>query len=325
EKALGQAGYTVEQALKAAEGPAEKALAGRLQALVLRYDESIKLAHAVSHLKRVLGEPETREEEQEAEPLIAKGRTAAGETFIVRAERHSQTRRCRAPVSIEFQRPRQKNGLRGGASSSGQCAGEKLRRGLPGGCSGEIESFQVPVPPTVWAVRLLFGDGRTNTNRVVRTPRRDGGPTTIYVQSVHTRRAKPVSLTELDRNGRVITVRKVEPCVTHERRGPSPPYFVPLANAVTPQGEPFTIDASIFHPEPHQTEFGLSLYLGVTGFEGESETLVGGPRAKPKAYPWREAFECAPKPFSVVYGILAAPGDSVSARTATGLVALTKV
>jgi hypothetical protein len=44
-----------------------------------------------------------------------------------------------------------------------------------------------------------------------------------------------------------------------------------------------------------------------------------------KAFPWSLSIGCTPHPYAILYGILAPPGESVTARTPQGIVALNMV
>ncbi len=86
----------------------------------------------------------------------------------------------------------------------------------------------------------------------------------------------------------------------------------------TPYGEPLTIEGTLLRLEGH-TEFSL----GPQSNRGNSVTVEG--LGQSKQFRWNLSTECAPHPYSLLDGILIAPGASVLVRTPTGLTPLTKV
>jgi hypothetical protein len=176
------------------------------------------------------------------------------------------------------------------------------------------------VPSSVRTARLLLSDGRTISSRVVRIPRRYGGPGGIYVQAVRGCSPYPISLTELDTNGDVVRVVQLKLLRCHREPPEKRPTFVKLAEGATPEGEPFRIEGIAFQFGGH-TSFNVGLNAGL--FARRNVIEVGD--VKPKAFPWSLAMECPPHEFAIVYGILSPPGNSVLARTSAGLVPLTKV
>jgi len=320
-KSIGPRG-SLKSLLKPFEGPRDRVLIRQIHALRPKLSQALAgFSQAIARLKRALGVPEDQFEERAREPVLGRGVTHAGTTFTVRPEPtggpfgHS----CRHPVGYEFEE-RTKNGSSGSGSSV--CLGDRSERQPSGSCGGDVATITAVVPASVRTVRLLLSNGQTISSRVVRIPKRYGGPGGIYLQAVRGYSPYPVSLTELDRNGHVVAIKKLGKIrCTREPPGIRGPVFVDLATGTAPDGQPFTIQASIVHLGRGQTGFDLELPFGLHG--GSEGLTIGGP--KPKAFPWSVGYECPPHEFSIVYGILAAPGDSVLARTAEGLVSLTKV
>jgi hypothetical protein len=311
--------------LKPYEGPRELALIRQARTLQPKLSKAFDgVSRAFSHLRRALGVPRDEEEEREQGPVLGRGKTHAGSTFIVRPEtsRGQFGHSCHHPVSYDFKERAKKGSELSSSSGSSVCLGNHSERQLSSGCGGEVESIAVVVPASVRTVRLLLSNGRTISSPVVRIPARYGGPAGLYLQAVRGYSPHPVSLTELDRDGHVVSVRKLSKVRCRRRPHTTGPVFVDLATGTAPGGQSFTIQASIFHFGRH-TSFNLELPVRGTP-DGISEEVIGG-GPKPKAFPWAVASECAPHEFSIVYGVLAAPGDSVLARTAEGLVPLTKV
>jgi hypothetical protein len=315
-------GGSLKSLLKPFEGPRERALIRQIHALRPKLAHAlVGFSQAIARLKRALGVPEDPFEERAREPVLGRGVTHAGTTFTVRPEPtggpfgHS----CRHPVGYEFEE-RTKNSSSGSGSSV--CLGDRSERQPSGSCGRGVATITAVVPASVRTVRLLLSNGQTISSRVVRIPKRYGGPGGIYLQAVRGYSPYPVSLTELDRNGHIVAIKKLGKIrCTREPPGIRGPVFVDLATGTAPGGQPFTIQASIVHFGRGQTSFGLDLGIGVRGSSEDGASNEG----IPKAFPWSVGYECAPHEFSVVYGILAAPGDSVLARTPEGLVSLTKV
>lgn len=322
-EAVGQRG-SLKSLLKPFEGPRERALIRQIHALRPKLSKTLAgLSQVIARLRRALGVPQSPFEERKQEPVLGRGVTRAGTTFTVRPERTRGPfgHACRHPVSYEFEE-RTKSGSSGSGSSI--CLGDRSERQPSGSCGGDIESITAVVPASVRTVRLLLSNGQTISSRVVRIPPRYGGPGGVYLQAVRGYSPYPVSLTELDRNGHVVAVKKLDKIRCRRepsQAGPVGPVFINLATGTAPGGQSFTISAYIVHLGRGQTSFGLERPAGL---HGSSEGItIGGP--KPKAFPWSVGYECPPHEFSVVYGILAAPGDSVLVRTPEGLVPLTKV
>jgi hypothetical protein len=186
-------------------------------------------------------------------------------------------------------------------------------------CEVGIETIQTAVPASVRAARLVLADGRTIESRVVRVPRRDGGPAGIYAQEIRGSTSHAVSLVELNAGGGVVLTLELPRyrCVKPRREPEELLTVTELASGRTPEGETFRISAfGSFNGEP---------FLSVdTGIDPElNEPAIG--LGATKAFPWSLSIGCAPHPYAILYGILAPPGKSVTARTPQGVVALNVV
>ncbi len=317
---------SIRPLLKPFEGPSERALIRGTDALVPKLLHAFTaLSRAATRLNRTLGVPRDRDEERESGPVLGRGTTHAGTTFTVRPEtsRESFGHSCQHPVAYEFEE-RSKGSVISSSSGSSVCLGDHSERHPSGMCGRGVESIAAVVPASVETVRLLLSNGHTISSRVVRIPRRYGGPGGLYLQAVRGYSPHPVSLTELDRNGHVVAVRKLDGIGCRREAPTSGPTSVTLATATAPGGEKLTFDATIVHFGRGQSSFDLAPPFSLHSIEDEpSEGAIGG--EKPRAFPWSLAWECPPHEFSVLYGILAAPGDSVLARTSEGIVPLTMV
>jgi hypothetical protein len=314
---------SIKALLKPYEGPSERALIRRTEALHPKLTDAFTVfARVVMRLDRTLGLPRDEQEEREREPVLGRGTTHAGTTFIVHSETSGDHLRasCHHPVAYDFEERSKKS-----SSGSAVCLGARAERQPSGMCGGGVESIAAVVPASVRTVRLLLSNGQAISSRVVRIPPRYGGPRGLYLQAVRGYSPHPVSITELDRNGHVVAVRKLDDIRCQRESPTSGPTFVTLATATAPGGQTFTLNAIIVHFGRGQSSFNLAPPFSLHSTEdGSSDGAIGG-EPKPKAFSWSVGWECPPHEVSVVYGILSAPGDSVLARTPEGLVPLTKV
>jgi hypothetical protein len=127
-----------------------------------------------------------------------------------------------------------------------------------------------------------------------------------------------VSLVELNAGDEVVLTLNLPRYRCVKPRYPEFPMSVAeLATGHNPEGEPFTISAfGDINREPV-----LSVDTGVD--PGINEPTFG--LQAPKAFPWSLKIGCAPHPYAILYGILAPPGESVTAQTTEGSVALNVV
>jgi hypothetical protein len=315
---------SINALLKPSEGTSAKALIRRGKTLQAKLTRALaSVSRVSSSLERALGVQEAESEAREQEPVLGRGTTRAGSVFVVRREKAAEQPRssCQRSVSVELEEGgKTATGHFLHGSESSVCLSGRDDHRPSGECSGGVETITAAVPASVRTVRLRLSNGQTITSSTVRIAPRDGGPGAVYVQAVRGYSPYPVSLTELDGNGKVIAVEKVK-LRCHKEVAESGPRFVDLATGTTPGGNPFTIQGVLVHFGRHQTSFSLELGVGLHDFEAESGTS----QTKPKTFPWSLAMECQPHEFAIIYGILSAPGSSVMARTPAGLVPLTKV
>jgi hypothetical protein len=279
----------------------------------------------LARLQRTLGVPESSIEEERHAPMLGRRTTRDGATVTVRsyAPREASRPSCQHSVSVEFSERSQ--GSSGGSSGHGDslCIGSGGQRHPSGSCGSGVQSITAAVPPSVRAVRLVFSDGHTITSRVIRIPRSAGGPAGVYAESIRGYSPYPVSLAELDARGHVVKSYPLKEirCMREPppERGPT---LVDLADVITPYGEQFTIQGLVVHFGHDETSFNLALLAGPRGAREESG---GQGEAEPKAFSWSLEHECPPHEYTIIYGILSVPGDSVWARTPSGLTPLTEV
>ena len=302
------------------ENSADRAIARRTTALGERLverelDDEASL-RAWYHLGLALGEKLSPFAEQRLAPVIAKGRTNAGTTFVIRASAHKGSSACRHEVDVEIRE-------RLGGSGSGVCLGERVRTHPSSSCSGPVETVQFATPPDVRRARVRFSNGRTATVSIVEVSARDGGPAGVFIDAFRGYQPYPISAQELNRDGRVLRtvgLRRLRCRKASAGGAPGPPQVVKLATVSTPSGEPLTISGTLLHFSGH-TEFSLGPPIGMRNSELSEEDKD----ATSKQFQWKLSTECAPHPYSLLDGILVAPGASVLVRTPGGLIPLTKV
>ncbi len=250
---------------------------------------------------------------------LGHGRTAAGTRFEVSSGSGplGAPGSCHRSASVFYSRPGAPEVLIQGGPNNPICLSPPKYRHPAVFCEVGIETIQTAVPASVRSARLVLADGRTVESRVVRVPRRDGGPAGVYAEEILGSASHAVSLVELKAGGGVVlTVRLPRyRCVKqrNEREGPT---VTKLASGRTPEGEEFTISAFGGYGEP--------VLRVVTAINSELTEPAIGPGAS-KAFPWSLSIGCAPHPYAILYGILAPPGKSVVAQTPQGAVALNVV
>lgn len=309
----------LEVLLRSYEGEAERETIRRIDALKERLREEDRtdegFSSAEDHMELALGEKLSRFVKQDVAPVIGKGRTSAGTTFVIRASvGKSSPRSCRHEVQIEVHEGN-------GGSGGGVCLSEGARSHPSSSCSGPVETVELATPPDVRQARVRFSDGRTVTVSVVQVPAKDGGPAGVFIDAFRGYNPYPVSVQELSRDGRAlrtVSLRRVRCLKETAANAVGPPQPVNLATVTAPSGETLTI-AGILHRVGRQTEFSLGLQPGMRTSEGGEE------HGERKQFQWLLSTECAPHPYSLLDGILLMPGASVLVRTPAGLVPLTKV
>jgi hypothetical protein len=309
----------LEVLLRQSEGPAERAILRRITAVEeeLREEERTDewFSRAEYQMELSLGEKVSQFAEQKIAPVIGKGRTPAGSTFVIRASVGKRSpRSCRHKVEIEVHEGN-------GGSGGGVCLSEGAHSHPSSSCSGPVETVELATPPDVRRARVRFSNGRTVTVSVVEVPAKDGGPAGVFIDAFRGYNPYPVSVQELSRDGRVlrtVSLRRVRCVKETAANSVGPPEPVHLATVTAPSGEPLAI-SGILHRVGRQTEFSLGVQPGMRTSEGGEEQ---GAR---KQFHWLLSTECGPHPYALLDGLLLAPGASVLVRTPPGLAPLTKV
>jgi len=272
-------------------------------------------------LRRLLGFPHAETEEPKERIVLGRGRTAAGTRFEVSSGTSgglfSSANSCHGSATVAYTRPGEPEVLIVGGPNNPICLSKAAVRHPALFCEEGIETVQTAVPASVRSVRLVLVDGRTIESRVIHVPRKNGGPAGIYAQEIRGSSSHAVSLVELNAGDEVVLTLALPRyrCVKPRHRQEFPLNGAELATGHTPEGEPFTIGAfGEFNGEPF-----LSVNAGVNP---ELNELTIKELQSPKAFPWSLSIGCAPHPYAILYGVLAPPGESVTAQTPEGAVAL---
>jgi hypothetical protein len=271
----------------------------------------------ILRLKRIVGFPGAETKEPKKPIVLGQGRTAAGTRFQVSSESGLLGGLgCHRSASVLYTRPGAPEALIQGVPNNPICLSPPQYRHPAVFCEFGIETIQTAVPASVSSARLVLADGRTIQSRVIRVPRRDGGPAGIYAQELRGSTSHAASLVELNADGGVVLTLELPRyrCRKPREEPEEIPAVRVLASARTPEGELFTISTfGTFNGEP-----ALSVDTGV---DPELNEITLPPQA-PKAFSWSLSIGCAPHPYAILYAILLPPGKSVMAQTPQGAIAL---
>jgi hypothetical protein len=306
--------------LKPYENASDRALIRRTSAVENKLiARAFAAAGTIRSLDRIVGFPKVGL--AEPKPItLGHGRTAADTRFQVSTGSGPLgAGGCHRSAAVFYSRPGAAEVLIEGGPNNPICLSPPRVRHPALFCEAGIETIQTAVPPSVRSARLVLADGRTIQSRVVRVPRRDGGPAGIYAQELRGSTSHAVSLVELNAGGGVVLTVKLSRyrCVKPRKEPEGFPTSAELASGRTPEGEAFTISAfGSFNSEPV-----LSVDTGVDPELNEPAIGLGAS----KAFPWSLSIGCTPHAYAILYGILAPPGKSVVAQTPQGAVPLNAV
>jgi len=307
--------------LKPYENASDRALVRKINTVEDRFLAGTNTAvRTVLSLDRVVGFPLAKTEEPK-QITVGRGLTAAGTRFQVSAGSGllGVFGSCHRSATVAYTRPGAPEVLIVGGPNNPICLSSPHDRHPALFCEVGIETIQTAVPASVRSVRLVLADGRTIESRVVRVPRRDGGPAGIYAQEIRGNTSHAVSLVEIDAGGGVVLTVELPRyrCVKRRNEAEGLSTDTELASGRTPEGETFTISAfGSFNGEPF-----LSVDAGVNPNLNEPTIAFG----TSKAFPWSLSIGCTPHRYAILYGILTPPGESVVAQTPQGAVTLNVV
>ena len=191
--------------LKPYENASDRALIRKTNAV-----ETKLLASALAAVRTVLKLGSNRRVPasgtEEPKPItVGHGRTAAGTRFQVSPGPACWALgSCHRAATVAYSRPGAPEVLIVGGPNNPICLSSPHYRHPALFCEAGIETIQTAMPASVRSVRLVLADGRTIESRVVRIPRRDGGPAGIYAQEIHGSTSHAVSLVELNAGGGVV-------------------------------------------------------------------------------------------------------------------------
>lgn len=313
--------------LKPYENASDRALARKTNAVENELLAStFAAAQTVSSLDRTIGFPRVGTEEPR-QVTLGHGRTAAGTRFQASTGSGplGALDSCHRSATVAYTRPGAPEVLIVGGPNNPICLSSPRYRHPAVFCEAGIETIQTAVPASVRSARLVLADGQTIHSRVVRIPRRHGGPAGIYAQEIRGSKSHAVSLVELNAGERVVLTVKLPRyrCVKRRDESEGLPTVENLASGRTPQGALFTISAfGSLSTEPSDI---LKPLLSIdVGVDPELNEPAIGPGAS-NAFPWSLSIGCTPHPYAILYGILPPPGTSVVAQTPQGAVALNAV
>ena len=197
--------------LKPYENASDRALIRKTNAVENKLLASAFAAvQTVFSLERIVGFPQAGTEEPK-QITLGHGRTAAGTRFQVSSESGplGAPGSCHRSATVAYTRPGAPEVLIVGGPNNPICLSSPQYRHPALFCEVGIETIQTAVPASVRSVRLVLADGRTIESRVVRVPRRDGGPAGIYAQEIRGSTSHAVSLVELNAGGGVVLTVKL--------------------------------------------------------------------------------------------------------------------
>jgi hypothetical protein len=334
------------------ETPAERAIVRKTVQLELRTAKT--LAHSIdSARKRVeaaLGLTARAKLEERPKPLshesksstkLGTGRTAAGTKYTVWLERTKggPAGACKSRIEVrgaEGAEPGISELIIGPASEVCLAPRQKRSEEPTVNCSEGLLKIETEVPSAARTVDLRMSNGTHIVSRPVFVPRRLGGPAAFYYQAVRGPAPVPLSLTARDahrRPLRVLKLRRIVGCSTH------PLKYLPggkrtLARGSTPQGPSFSIVGERYRLFGRlHTQLRLTTGEGsASASEGEEENVTEGLngssaiRVRPTAPLDSEiSASCHPHEYSIFYGLLKQPRDTVLVKIAGKLVAALRI
>lgn len=348
------AAQSASESLPATETPADKALTRKTDRLELqtakllvksidsarrRVEAALGLTAHANLEKRL----KSTSHESKTSTKIGAIRTAAGTRLTVWLERTKGGSAGTCKLSVEVRGASgAKPGLLELLSESGVCFSPRRDRSEAPSikCSGGLLKIEAEVPPDTRTVDLRMSNGAQIASRPVLVPRRLGGPYAFYYQAVRGPSPIPVSLIEHDAQGHVLRMAKLERIVGCSKH---PLKYLPggkrmLIHGQTPQGPAFSIVGERYRLFGRiHTQLKLKTGEGLMNSdEGEEEE---GPNEGPGVFPGsftmpfnhpkpldsKVSAGCHPHEYSIFYGLLKNPRDTVLAKLAGKLVPLSRV
>jgi hypothetical protein len=342
-----------ESTLSLPKTPADKALVRKTSRLETRTAETVakSIDSARKRVEVALGltaRAEREEErlkrtshESESSIEIGAGRTAAGTNYTVWLVRTKggPAGACKSRVEV-----RHTNNMGPGILELLTLTGPEVclaprrdRSEAPSiHCIEGLLMIKTAAPAATRTVDLRMSNGAQIVSRPVLVSRRLGGPGALYYQAVRGPSPLPVSLTERDARGRtlrVLKLRRIVGCSKH------PLKYLPggkrtLLRGSTPQGPRFSIVGERYRLFGRlHTQLKLSTGEGLVSpdeageedvTEGPNES-VAGPVTRTTPLDPEVTAACHPHEYSIFYGLLKQPRDTVLAKIAGKLVPVLSV
>jgi len=312
------------------ETPGERSLRRAIRRLQREELASLRALGTVGEdLDRTLGR-HTTEEEREQPPkggvVIAHGTTAAGGSYTIWVQQQPNTHGPQCEVTLGLQEF-EKHGSGGSGFGGGECLSRSRPEGLRAYCDGaewEVEG-QTLEGATTASVNLRSGTPISSPIALV--PPSLGGPLGFYFQLLPSSE-DPVSLTELDAQGRVLATVPLP----HEARCPGRPHGVPkspappkavagatIVSSRIPRGPRFQIDGELDRFMGRlESRFDILVLSSEPGIQGLGEEVLIGRQRPAGPLEVKSEVGCRPREYAVLYGLLKAPEDTVLAKTRSG-------
>jgi hypothetical protein len=334
------------------ETRADRALALRTFQLEVRTAEAIvkPLDSARKRVEAALGlTARARDEERlksashesKSSTELGAGRTAAGTKYTVWLERTKGGSAGRCKSSVEVRRA---DGTKPGIlqlfaeTGSEVCLVPHQKRSEEPSvnCREGLLAIEAEVPSATRTVDLRMSDGTHVVSRPVFVPRRLGGPDAFYYQAVRGPSPVPASLTERDAQGRtlrVLKLRRIVGCSRHPlkylRGGKRT-----LVRGSTPQGPSFSIVGERYRLFGRvHTQLKLTTGEGLVSSDEDEEEepsvtdglIESTPVRRTAPLDSETSAGCHPHEYSIFYGLLKQPRDTVLAKIAGKLVPVLRV
>jgi hypothetical protein len=345
--------------LLAYEGSREKALAHEVDVLEGDLKSARKgLATVETGLERTLGlavpaGAQAEIEEGQEGPTkgsveIGHGPTAVGGKYTIWLEpkpgSSPQAPGCRLSMEVfetEAESDSPENREIDGTRVNEVCLSRSDPRALRAQCRDRgLLTIEAQTLPSARSVRLNFSNGRQITSRVAIVPAKLGGPAGFYYQVVRGPSPIPVSLTEVDARGKALRTVKLPgtaKCVEQSQERP-PSVIRKIASGSLPQGPSFSISGERSSALPiggehsnakNATRFDLSIEVAAEEagglVSGAGLIAVGGsgvdglPTPKSKPFVLQVTTGCLPHEYTILFGVLRVPADTVLARSSGSL------
>lgn len=343
-----------ESMMSLLETPADKTLVRKISQMEKRTAETIAnpIDTARKRVETALGLTARAKSEERLEPTlhesksstkIGAGRTAAGTSYTVWLVRTKGGPPGTCKSRVEVRRTNRVGpGILELLTPTGPevcLAPRRDRSEAPSiHCIEGLLTIKAAVLAATRTVDLRMSDGTQIVSHPVIVPRRLGGPGAFYYQAVRGPSPLPVSLIERDARGhtlRVLELRRIVGCSKH------PLKYLPggkrtLVRGSTPQGPRFSIIGERYRLFGRlHTQLRLSTGEGLVSSdeEGEGEEnvtedpneSVAGPVTRMTPLDSEVSAACHPHEYSIFYGLLKHPQDTVLAKIAGKLVPVLSV